>query len=99
MYHAVTFQIDQDGAEPIPASKRKIVTAQIHNRASRNIWQIHDVAQVRRARGLSPQASGESGSPVAAGSQSTRSNVLAATDRHPGPRLHKSWKPLGTDFL
>ncbi len=90
---------DQYLAEPIPASKRKIVDAQIHNGTGGRARQSHDAAQDRRARGLYPQASCESGSSFAAGSQPNRSNVLTATNRHSGPRLDKGGESLSKDFL
>ena len=41
VHHAVTFQVDQDGAEPIAAPKREIVDPQKDHRPQRGIWQRH----------------------------------------------------------
>jgi hypothetical protein len=97
VHDAVAFQIHQDCSEPLSTrDPLKSSMRRLDHRAGRDIWQIHDTAQDRRARRLYPQASGESGSSFATGCQPDRRNLLAAPKSHSGPRLDKGGEPLAS---
>ncbi len=80
-----------------PRMTGKIVDAEKKDHAGRAIGQIHDATENRLAGRLYPQPRGQSSTAFATGCQSDGGNLLAVSDRHPGPRLHKVGKALGED--
>src|SRR5712692_8088254 len=63
----------------------------------RAIRQLYDATENRLAGRLYPQPRGQSSTAFATGCQSDGDHLLAVSDRHPGPRLHKVGKALGED--
>jgi hypothetical protein len=67
-----------------PRRNEKSSLRRLEHRASQDVWQSHNPAQDRLARGLYPEPCSESSPAFSTGCQPTGGDLLAVSHRHPG---------------
>src|SRR6266699_5418442 len=85
-------------ATHVASCRTKIVYPQKKDYSSRAIGQSHNTTENRLASRLYPQPRRQSNTAFATGCQPDGGDLLAVSDRHPRPRLHKVGEARGFDF-